>query len=506
MECRSLAALHFVFSFGIKQKNVIFAFCKCCVLWFHALKLFRTKNMKKILLVIFAFMAFALSAEAQMGVAKLSMNKKHACMGERIQFSDLTPRTENVTGRQWAVGDSIVFGDGIGESITVYRAFETDSNIIELYVFLATPDTIVGPENDTTFSVYYDTLYAYDTLFVFIPEPILTSGDSVACVGDYADIKIDNTKEGISYRWYESKARDAEEVVFGSALRVKPYAAEALYYVKMADAYGCYAWDSTMLYILDNTLNTMPSDGVICEGDEAVLMAGKADHYKWESVPADTTLDSLYNQRYITVSPTKKTVYAVTPYGSNGCEGERVIATITVQQKPTLDISYSPTIIDPDDPILTFTNSTPRSEHSFWTFGRRETAEGSSVEHIFLNLYNDSAIVSLRNTDDLGCQTDSTFKIPVQRFTPWFPTAFTPNRSENSTFSMRCISAVDHFSINIYNREGLLVFESEDPNFVWDGSHNGTDCPQGVYVYICRSRRINSTNLENNTGTVLLLR
>jgi gliding motility-associated-like protein len=59
--------------------------------------------------------------------------------------------------------------------------------------------------------------------------------------------------------------------------------------------------------------------------------------------------------------------------------------------------------------------------------------------------------------------------------------------------------------MQIYNRWGSLIYETNNINPGWDGTFNGDSCPDGVYFYI-----IDATGFSKKTyhlhGTVTLLR
>ena len=62
-------------------------------------------------------------------------------------------------------------------------------------------------------------------------------------------------------------------------------------------------------------------------------------------------------------------------------------------------------------------------------------------------------------------------------------------------------------TLTIYNRHGLKVYSSSDPGVGWDGTHNGTPCPQGAYPWYFRYRTvIDPDRWHEVTGTVTLLR
>jgi len=94
-----------------------------------------------------------------------------------------------------------------------------------------------------------------------------------------------------------------------------------------------------------------------------------------------------------------------------------------------------------------------------------------------------------------------------------FPTAFKPSSSisENKTFTVvGNISAISIYQIQIFNRWGQLIFESNDPAKGWDGNYNGSPAPMGTYVYssvfTSFESGIQSSIVITSKGTVTLIR
>ncbi|MFN8143044.1 MAG: PKD domain-containing protein [Bacteroidia bacterium] len=71
------------------------------------------------------------------------------------------------------------------------------------------------------------------------------------------------------------------------------------------------------------------------------------------------------------------------------------------------------------------------------------------------------------------------------------PNVFTPNNdTKNDTYHIDDLCKFEDFYFKIYNRWGKIVFESNDPNFAWDGfDTNGTECSEGTYYYVMHTRR-----------------
>ena len=58
----------------------------------------------------------------------------------------------------------------------------------------------------------------------------------------------------------------------------------------------------------------------------------------------------------------------------------------------------------------------------------------------------------------------------------------------------------------LFDRSGEKVFESNDINFIWDGTYRGKPAPAGVYTYIVTIVWLNNVTVEPYKGTVTLLR
>ena len=89
----------------------------------------------------------------------------------------------------------------------------------------------------------------------------------------------------------------------------------------------------------------------------------------------------------------------------------------------------------------------------------------------------------------------------------WVPNIIIPNGDidENRYFRIITSSPVTDFNIHIYNRGGRLLFDSNDPSFTWNATHNGMPLPQGAYVYVATFRDSDGTPRQQ-TGTVTVVR
>lgn len=85
------------------------------------------------------------------------------------------------------------------------------------------------------------------------------------------------------------------------------------------------------------------------------------------------------------------------------------------------------------------------------------------------------------------------------------PTAFTPNGDNVNDFFVIKGTFVITYHIRIYNNWGQMVYESNDLTKGWDGKINGTDCPEGTYVYHVEITSLTGEK-KQKAGSITLIR
>jgi gliding motility-associated-like protein len=90
-------------------------------------------------------------------------------------------------------------------------------------------------------------------------------------------------------------------------------------------------------------------------------------------------------------------------------------------------------------------------------------------------------------TDAQGCKARDS--VQVVTFCPgkfYAPNIFSPNfDGVNDAFQVFTQRPPGSFHLQVYNRWGELVFESQDEGQGWDGVHRGKPAPAGVYLWWC---------------------
>ena len=194
--------------------------------------------------------------------------------------------------------------------------------------------------------------------------------------------------------------------------------------------------------------------------------------------------------------------------------------TIEVYPVPLADFDVEPKLVMADmQPIATYNYSENAVKYE-WNFGLPDSSAISyEFEPTFIYTKEGKYYITLKVWSDKGCMDVKTLEEPVVVLASGdlvFPTAFIPdpagpkggvpdNELDNSVFIPKNRSAVAEYHLQIFNRWGELIYESDDVNVGWDGYVNGKIAPQDVYVYKADVKFTNGIR-KTYRGTVTLLR
>jgi gliding motility-associated-like protein len=170
---------------------------------------------------------------------------------------------------------------------------------------------------------------------------------------------------------------------------------------------------------------------------------------------------------------------------TNGCSS--FPASLNVFFNPRPEAAF--TIELPDYPStgenISFINQSIGGVAYFWSFGNGEV---SSIINPFED-YSEPGIyiVELKVQDENGCRDSvrSEIQIPEDLI---FPDAFSPNGDGINDFFQIQSSGMKDYSLQIFDRWGNQVFESNKPGYYWNGrTSNGTLVPAGTYFVLLRA-------------------
>jgi gliding motility-associated-like protein len=106
------------------------------------------------------------------------------------------------------------------------------------------------------------------------------------------------------------------------------------------------------------------------------------------------------------------------------------------------------------------------------------------------------------------CAGDEFYDTVTVYVHPNIPNAFSPNNDGiNDTFRILGIPPenITDFNIQIFDRWGQVVFETNDIGTSWDGSYKGKPCPAEVYNWVIYYTTTSKTKISNK-GQLMLIR
>lgn len=247
------------------------------------------------------------------------------------------------------------------------------------------------------------------------------------------------------------------------------------------DVNGCVNRDSVFIEVFTEASIRGDLRDSICRDGEALLTAvatapGGTITYLWST--GATTPD-------ITVNPTATNNYWVVGF-ANGCPSDTLRGTVFVSPRMT-GLSISPSPVEGYAPLaVTFNNTSTDGIRYEWDFGDGNTSLEESPVHTYLQF--GLKTVTMVGINEIGCR-DTIFYEFIDVWEPelYIPSAFTPNgdlSNDEYFVSLRGIQVTD---ARIYDRWGVEVFASDNPDFRWDGKFNGRDVPEGVYILVLKA-------------------
>ncbi|MEO8590604.1 MAG: gliding motility-associated C-terminal domain-containing protein [Flavobacteriales bacterium] len=194
---------------------------------------------------------------------------------------------------------------------------------------------------------------------------------------------------------------------------------------------------------------------------------------------------------------------SLTVFSQSGCNAT-YNAVIDVVNSPVAGFSIDG---DPftDTPIV-FT------DHSFgatgwqYNFGDGTGSLASAPTHEYTDAGQFLIVQTVVNA--AGCMDHDSLLVSITEkdiLPPKLPNAFSPNGDGvNDVFYVRG-GPFETMHLRVYNGWGELIFETEDPTFGWDGTHDGTPEINGVYVYSVVATTTDGT-LHDRSGKITLMR
>jgi len=241
-----------------------------------------------------------------------------------------------------------------------------------------------------------------------------------------------------------------------------------------------------------------PADTAVCPHDTVVLTGHDADlvaNYLWSpSMYLNHTTTAS-----VTVRPETDIHYTLVASNQYGCT-DTAIAVVSV---------YPAAVINLGDSVILYPGDTyqldPQTNCSSFIWTPPGGLNNAYISNPIASPEISTKYVVYGETSQ-GCYTRDSINIAVSaQSLIALPNAFSPGTGANNEFKiiLNGIATLNYF--RIWDRWGVLVFETNDINKGWDGTYKGTPQPIGVFIYQVEAVTSIGTRIEKH-GNVTLIR
>jgi len=298
------------------------------------------------------------------------------------------------------------------------------------------------------------------------------------------------------------------------------------------DVLGCHLWDyelgdtntiNSWWYVASSTLPSFsfmvthsPDKPVQISGNGSFCKGGETRSYSIKKVPNATTCQWSYSGTGATISAND--TLATVSFSVSATSGNLSVSGYNPEcgNGPTssLPVVFHPPPVVTVDPMDTLCyNQAAISLQVGNPPGGSYMIDGTSVnlfdpglegagKHELIYLY----------TDSFGCMNSDSISVFVRtgqacEIFMWVPDAFTPNGDGLNDIYKPVSANVNVYLLQIFNRNGAMIFSSTHPGTGWDGTYNGANCPAGTYIYriVYQSQHVPPKN-TTLTGNITLVR
>ena len=179
--------------------------------------------------------------------------------------------------------------------------------------------------------------------------------------------------------------------------------------------------------------------------------------------------------------------------------------TINIYEKPVADFDIATNrVYLPYQPVLC-RNVSQNADSYLWYFGNGETSKEDSPEYYYLD--DGEYYISLVAKSKNNCSDSLTNKYPIiiNNELLVFPNAFIPTNGQHPAFRPIYKGEFIKYELKIINRQGEIVFQTNNIDDGWDGTFKGKLCPSGGYQYIATGEHYNNRPFKI-WGTLILLK
>lgn len=415
----------------------------------------------------------------------------------------VTPPGRN-TGAWTASNEAWRFTPTGSPSYTVTWYEGTDTSAASGVVLGEGDQIDVSPNGNTTYTArlrymacngnYFDLISTCEVVIDDeTPDIILTASKDTLCPGEPVTVTA-FAENANSYQWNTGET--------ATTITKVPTEAHPTYEVTITFDNGCTRSSHIQVHAIDTIAPPVLSEvAMICPGERVEISADEHFSYLWSNGATSQS---------IVVYPQTTTTYQCTVSNASGCISTNEVS-VPVDIAPTA--AFAPehylTYLEDGMATVNFIDFSQNAITWQWDFGVPNDASATSTMQEPSYTYTASGLYTVTQwvRSDLGCTDSTSHQVSIQKpFNFYVPSAFTPNGDGINDIFIPKGEGVnpDDYLLQIFDRNGRLMFQTTSLHQGWDGTDNGKELPLGSYVYVVKTSTMDGTPKEY-VGTVTLV-
>jgi gliding motility-associated-like protein len=288
---------------------------------------------------------------------------------------------------------------------------------------------------------------------------ITMNGALGLCTGD--SVKLSTTTTFTNYTWSTGQHTPSIEVTHAGS-----------YTVNTIDNNGCKGLDT--IKVLEDSPVAIPlQDTTICSGVSVQLQVTQGNYiYLW-TPSSGLNHDNIYNP---IANPIGTTIYMASV--TNGVCVNTNTVTVFVKPSPVIAVNPKYSVVTQGESV--FIHATANDTCYWYPADYLSCTNCNTV----MSTPDADVTYTITTTNSEGCTTATTATVHIQiESTFYIPNTFTPNNDGMNEIFKPLATHIHDYKIDIFDRWGLLIFQSTNLDQGWDGTYKGGKCQQDVYVY-----------------------
>ncbi len=312
-----------------------------------------------------------------------------------------------------------------------------------------------------------------------LPQILITS-PSVICAGQSTVI---NASGALTYTWNNASITPS--------ITVNPIV-PTTYTAAGIDANGCINTGTVLLNVLIQPTLSITGSPTVCLGNALTLTASGGFDYSWNTGGTSNV---------VTIEPQANTIYTVNS-GTAPCNSSTIFA-VTVYTPQVQTPSADPTNIIYGASSVIQANIQTGNPFT-WVYSSDINCNTCATNTVSPT---ETTIYTVTSTDNNGCVVTGTVLVQVEIICgdAFVPSAFSPNGDGFNDYWCAYGNCIVSMNLQLYNRWGEKVFESNDKNTCWDGTYNGVMQNDAVFIYQLTAKFVNGEKIVKK-GNVTLKR